>query len=192
MKREKKKNFKIGFMLILVLVIGFSGASMAADGLYGAKASVENRVYTLEEMLTYAIEDEYLAKAEYKEIMERFGEKRPFTNIIKAEDRHIQALTVLFEAQGLRLPKDTSNSHVIKVESLSDALKTGIQAEIDNIAMYETFLKQDLPQEVQRVFEQLKKASENHLKAFQRAEQGNGGNGFGKGGQGQGFGRRGR
>ena len=40
------------------------------------------------------------------------------------------------------------------------------QAEIDSIAMYESFLKTDLPEDVRDLFERLQQASENHLRAF--------------------------
>ena len=52
--------------------------------------------------------------------------------------------------------------------SIQNAFETGIQAEIDNIAMYEAFLENDLPDDVRAVFEELKKGSESHLQAFSR------------------------
>jgi hypothetical protein len=42
-----------------------------------------------------------------------------------------------------------------------------VQAEIDNIAMYESFLEKELPADVAGLFAELKRASENHLRAFQ-------------------------
>ena len=40
-------------------------------------------------MLTYAIQDEYLALAEYELIIEKYGSMRPFSNIINSEKTHI-------------------------------------------------------------------------------------------------------
>ncbi|MCK5008763.1 MAG: DUF2202 domain-containing protein [Spirochaetales bacterium] len=37
---------------------------------------------------------------------------------------------------------------------------------MDNIAMYESFLQEDLPEDVRDLFERLQQASENHLRAF--------------------------
>jgi rubrerythrin len=48
----------------------------------------------------------------------------------------------------------------------ASAIEAGRQAEIDNIAMYDRFLAQTLPADVRQVFEQLKAASQNHLRAF--------------------------
>lgn len=124
--------------------------------------------FTLEEMLIYAIQDEYLARAEYEEVINKFGENKPFTSIIKAEETHIELLTPLFEKYNISIPTDRAKDYVVVPETLEEALKVGVKAEIDNIAMYEKFLKQkDLPEDIKDVFMKLKNASENHLKAFQ-------------------------
>ena len=55
-------------------------------------------------MLTYAIQDEYLAKAEYAKITEALGNVRPFANIINAEQTHIVALENLLKTYGIAVP----------------------------------------------------------------------------------------
>ena len=136
---------------------------------FGAAALSEGKTYTVEEMLTYAIQDEYLARAEYKVIMDAFGEQRPFINIMKAEGGHVQRLLPLFTAYGVTVPEDTALEHTVKPESLQAAYEAGVTAELNNIAMYEAFLKQeDLPDDVRAVFEALTRASGNHLRAFEQ------------------------
>lgn len=154
-------TYFIGALLI-------STTTFASEVDYGAKGAETKDDYTLEEMLTYAIEDEHLARAEYEVIMEEFGIQKPFSNIIKAEERHIDMLLPLFDEYNITIPEDTSAGHVIVPESVTSALETGVQAEIDNINMYESFLEQDLEVDVREIFEYLKDASENHLKAFER------------------------
>ncbi len=44
----------------------------------------------------------------------------------------------------------------------------GVQAEIDNIAMYEKFMTYDLPENIYNVFEALKRGSDSHLLAFEK------------------------
>ena len=135
---------------------------------FGAAALSEGKTYTVEEMLTYAIRDEYLARAEYKVIMDAFGEQRPFINIMKAEGVHVQRLLPLFTAYGVTVPEDTALELTVKPDSLAAAYEAGVTAEVNNIAMYEAFLKQeDLPDDVRAVFEALTRASENHLRAFE-------------------------
>ena len=117
-------------------------------------------------MLTYAIQDEFLARAEYEVIMEKWGVMRPFSNIVQAEIRHADWVKELFESHGFSVPENAAADHVVIPDSLKEAFETGVQAEIDNIAMYDKFLALDLPDDVREVFERLKAGSENHLRAF--------------------------
>jgi hypothetical protein len=144
-----------------------NGASTAivTEG-YGATGAIADEDLILGEMLTYAIQDEYLAHAEYVYIIDTFGSAKPFSNIIKAEEQHIDALVPLFTEYGIEAPGDTGSDYAVAVSSLTEAYQAGEKAEIDNIAMYDEFLKQDLPDDVRAVFESLRKASENHLAAF--------------------------
>ncbi len=100
-------------------------------------------------------------------IIAEYGELRPFSNIIRAEENHISQLIPLFHQFGFEVPEDASNSFVVVPESLKNAFEIGIEAEIVNIAMYESFLEGDLPDDVRDVFEHLKAGSENHQRAFE-------------------------
>ncbi len=135
---------------------------------YGAASAAGEKAPSLERMLTLAIEDEYLARAEYRVIMQAFGSVRPFSNIIKAEERHIKMLEPLFKKYGFKAPADGAASHAVKPVSLRAALEAGVKAEEENIAMYARFLSGELPEEVKKIFGYLKSASENHLAAFRR------------------------
>ena len=134
---------------------------------YGSAGALDDTSLTLADMLTYAIQDEYLAYAEYDQILSDFGSVRPFTNIIRAESTHIEALLPLFAAYGITAPADEGADRAVSVTALTDAFQAGVTAEVNNIAMYETFLDQNLPDNVRTVFESLMRASENHLRAFQ-------------------------
>ena len=143
----------------------YSGILADTDG-YGSAGALTDEDLTLADMLTYAIQDEYLAHAEYVYIIDTFGSVRPFTNIIRAEEEHISQLIPLFTAYGIAVPEDTGNNYVAAVSSLTAAYQAGEAAEISNIAMYDAFLAQDLPDDVRFIFENLRNASENHLAAF--------------------------
>ena len=159
-------------MIALAATLAFAAfaamPTFAAEADYGAAAAKDAQNYTMAEMLTWAIQDEYLARAEYAQIMDTFAVDRPFSNIAKAEETHISLLTPLFETYGAALPDDEGDAHVVLPESLVQAYETGVTAEINNIAMYEAFLQHDLPQDVQDVFTVLRDASQNHLAAFER------------------------
>jgi hypothetical protein len=140
---------------------------------YGAEEALVDSEYTLEEMLTYAIQDEYLAQAEYAAIMEEYGQVSPFNNIIKAEESHISSLVVLFDDYDFAVPINDASDRVVLPDALEDSYGIGIEAEILNIEMYEKFLEQDLPDDVRVVFEELLAGSENHLKAFENKANSN-------------------
>jgi hypothetical protein len=161
-----KKLLKNIGILSLVLVIGLSGMSFADD--YGAAGAETKTEFSIEEMLNYGLEDEYLAKAEYELIIDHFDVSRPFTNILKAEENHIVALERLYEAYAIELPTVDPEEHTLLPASVDVAFETGVTAEIKNIEMYESFLEQDLPEDIRFTFEALKNASENHLEAFER------------------------
>ncbi len=141
--------------------------SPAEKGLLGAAAANQDKNLEIADMLRYALEDEYLARDTYTKIMAKFGEIRPFVNIRESENNHIAMLLPLFETYGLSLPEHESDQAPYG-GTLQEAYIAGVQAEIENIAMYERFLKEDLPEDVRNIFEKLLRASEKHLKAFER------------------------
>ncbi|MBN2299807.1 MAG: DUF2202 domain-containing protein [Acholeplasmataceae bacterium] len=169
----KKKFIMFSILGLIVASIAFVGFSVSATSDYatvddyGVYTVSEDGTYSIEEMLVSAIQDEYLAQATYAAIIEAYGEVRPFTKIILAEQTHIDLLLPLFEAYGIEVPVNDAAQYVVLPDSISSALATGVEAETLNIAMYEVFLNQvDLPNDVATVFEYLQAASENHLAAF--------------------------
>ena len=139
----------------------------------------ENGLYSLEDMLVYAMLDEIHAKQTYEAMIEVYGDMRPFTKIMEAEQTHIDLLLPLFETYQIELPE--SDYVAVVPDSIEEALAIGVQAEIANISLYEAFLSQDLPDDVRVVFEQLVNASNHHLDAFSKDRSGmNGGNRFQK------------
>jgi len=153
-------------VLVVALSLAAALVSFADTADFGAKGAEGKTDLSVEQMLTYAIQDEYLARAEYELIIEEYGSIRPFTNIMAAEERHIEWVTESFDDYGYRLPKDTADMYVVLPKDLESSFETGVQAEIDNIAMYESFLQTDLPEDVRDLFERLQRASENHLRSF--------------------------
>lgn len=129
--------------------------------------TTDPEVQNLESALTVLIQDEYKARAEYVALVEKFGEVSPFVNLIQAETQHIEALANQFDIYGFDVPADNGSEFAVVPNTLEEAYAIGVQAELANIALYEDFLKQDLPSNVERVFTNLMNASENHLSTFQ-------------------------
>ena len=157
-----------------LIALALLAAAYASEAALGAKAAALDPEPSIAEMLRYAIEDEYLARGEYELIMRKFGSMRPFSNIIKAEESHIAWLRDAYTAAALAPPRDESASQVIAPATLKESFQAGIQAEIDNIAMYDSFLSSTiagLPENaaIRALFVRLRDASKNHLSAFRQA-----------------------
>lgn len=135
---------------------------------YGAKGALNATSFTFNDMLIYAMEDEYLAQARYANIIKNLGEIPTFIRIQQAETRHIDALKTLFERYQIPVPEDHASQYVTTPENEKSAFAAGVQGEIENIGMYEKFLLYELPADVRTIFTQLRNASLNHLAAFRR------------------------
>ncbi len=125
------------------------------------------------EAMKEAIEDEYKARDVYIDVMKKFGEVRPFTNIERAEEMHIAMLEDLFKKYGLSVPEDemknTAEKIVSGINSVSEACKVGVQAEIENYDMYDRLFKQVDNKDIIAVFTALRDASQyRHLPAFKQ------------------------
>ena len=164
------KALALTLALAALPVLGLAQETAApAQEAFGAAAVEEGAAYTLEEMLNYTMQDEYLAKASYEAIQQAFGVNNPFANIMRAEITHQELLRPLFDTYGFAVPADTSADFVVLPATLQEAYETGVAVEIANIAMYEDFLsRDDLPQDVRDVFTALMNASQSHLAAFTR------------------------
>lgn len=136
------------------------------DNEYGAHGAIEQEEFTIEEMIVYAMQDELFARGEYEYIINELGAGRPFTNIIKAEKNHINMLRPYLKKYDIVIDEDLWKEELVYPTTIKEALDTCIDAEIYNIEMYEKFLKQDLPDDLRKTFDDLKKGSENHLESF--------------------------
>lgn len=150
-----------------------SGILLASIASLAPVSALEASDAELEKMFTVLINDEYKAQAEYEALIDEFGSVNPFARIVKAEARHIDALETLFDAYDFDIPEDNGEKYAVVPNSLEEAYAIGVEAEVANIKLYEDYLKLDLPEDVKRVFTNLMKASENHLRAFENAVDGN-------------------
>ena len=142
----------------------------------------------LEEILRDALEDERKAEATYAAVIEKFGEVRPFTNIIDAERRHSAAIERQMTRLGFAIPANHWEGKGEAPATLVEACSMAVEAEIENIALYDRLLPAIADDVVRQVLQNLQDASrDNHLPAFRRClerEDSGGGRGVGKTGQG--------
>lgn len=158
-----KINFQIPILsLSLFLAMVFAGAGFSASPLKPEE----------EQALKEAIADEYKARAFYQATIDRFGEIRPFSNIINAETRHAEMVANLFVQYGLPVPEDSYAGKVAAPESLLAACEAGVQSEIENKELYDRLLVNVSQPDIRLTLERLRDASQNnHLPAFQRCQR---------------------
>jgi hypothetical protein len=117
-----------------------------------------------------AIQDEYHAEAVYQGVLTDFGSVWPFVNIIRAEQTHAASLARLFTARGLPVPaRAWTLANVPRFTSLQAACGAAADAEVANVAVYDRYMNDALPDDVRLVFANNRAASlNNHLPAFNR------------------------
>lgn len=149
----------------------------------------------LQSVLLDALDDERKAEATYEAVIAKFGPVRPFINIIEAEQRHAGAIERQLHRLGFPIPENRWNGKVEAPVSLAAACEFAVQAEIENIALYDTLIPTISDPIVREVFQNLQAASrDNHLPAFRRClvRDGAGAGDGGGRGRGRGGGRQGR
>jgi hypothetical protein len=119
--------------------------------------------------LVAALDDEYMARATYAQVIADFGAVRPFINIVDSEGRHAEALISLFQDYGVPVPADTWPGRVARYTSLSEACKAAVAAEVENAELYDRLLAGTDKADILDVYRNLQEASqERHLSAFRR------------------------
>ncbi len=168
---------------VLILTLGACGGSSATSPTPSSTAMVTTPVggasYAppldagLLAILNADIQDEYRAEAIYRGVLLDFGaETRPFANIVVAEQWHAKSVAGLFSTRGLPVPASLwSPANVPRFTTLRAACAAAVQAEVENIALYDSQLGASLPNDVLQVIQSNRAASvNNHLPAFQRCE----------------------
>jgi len=117
-----------------------------------------------------ALEDERRTEAQYARFLREFGEISPFSRTVRAEARHAEFLEELLKSRSLPVPAAEDSARTEAAANLKDACATSVVAEKQNVAIYDRLLAAGpLPDDVKRVFEHNRWASqEHHLPAFER------------------------
>lgn len=135
------------------------------------------------EGILFMREEEKLARDVYLDLYDVYP-LRPFLNISKSEQAHMDAVLYLIETYGLEDPVGDNPRGVFQNEELrqmyhelietgsasrEDALKVGaLIEEVDIIDLQRELDNNVTNEDVRRVFTNLCRASENHLRAFVR------------------------
>lgn len=161
-------------------------SSAAYVGQTSAEAAASNPVQSA---LLAALDDEYKAEATYQAVLDKHGDVRPFSNIIRAEQRHQEMVKAEMDRRGWAYGPNPYTGKIKAPATLLEACQTGVEAEIENIALYDKLLPTIDDAAARDVLTRLQWASrENHLPAFERCVARGGTPGRGPGGGGGGGG----
>lgn len=138
-----------------------------ADGVKAAPADAATA-----DALRAALADERRAKAWYEAVMDRHGRVRPFSNIVRAEERHAELVARLMERYSVAIPEETVGTLPAVPETVTACCKTAAELERENIEMYDRLLAKIREPDVVAAFGRLRAVSlNNHLAAFERFAQ---------------------
>lgn len=130
--------------------------------------------------LLYMREEEKLARDVYSELYVKWN-LRPFSNISRSEQMHMNAILSLVNRYSLQDPVDVNGAGVFKDEilqnlyntlivegnkSVVDALEVGATIEEVDIVDLQKHLKETDNEDITFVYDNLMRGSRNHLRAF--------------------------
>ncbi len=114
--------------------------------------------------LNEAVLEEYGALNLYQSIIDQFGDVYPFSQIVQAEQQHVNVLTRQTEKYGVTVPANPGTNSGMTFTSLDEAFATAIAAEKADAALYDELKPGVTHTDLLRVFDNLKNASlNNHL-----------------------------
>ena len=144
--------------------------------------------------LTFSREEERMARDLYAALADKYDGARPFSMITNSEDRHFDAVGTLLQRYDVADPSAGKAAGTYAIPAIQDlydgwlaegktslegAYRVGVELEQRDIADLTKSIAADLPADVDTVFGQLLKGSQNHLAAYQRAVDGDLGTGPG-------------
>lgn len=165
---------------------GFFAATQAAPALPGS-TSTATADSALTAELTFARDEERMARDLYRALADKYDGALPFSRITLSEQQHFDAVGTLLTRYGTADPAEGKKAGTYadpKIQDLYDgwvadgqksldaAYDVGVALEKRDVADLKNTLAADLPADVKQVFTALLNASEHHLTAFEAAADG--------------------
>lgn len=145
----------------------------------GLKSTAQTPVATdqpIREALISAIDDERQAQAYYAAVLAKFGQVRPYTQLVKAEARHEEILVRYCEQNGIEVPANQWATPTVPLPAtLEEVRQQSLTREVKNVEMYDEFLKTIKTPALVTIFENLRSASlDHHIPALKGERMGKG------------------
>ncbi|CZE48547.1 hypothetical protein [Campylobacter geochelonis] len=120
------------------------------------------------EFLQAAIKDEQIAFATYANIVQKFGDIKPFSAIMQTQLKFIQELSYMIKKQGEE-PQEADISDIEEAKSIEEAYEIALVIERKTIRFYEKMISNVQNEEIKDLFYRLQASSYNdNLPAFRK------------------------
>ncbi len=120
------------------------------------------------ESLQRAILEEYGAQNLYQGVIDQFGPQIPFSQIVRAETQHVNALQRQADKYGVEIPANPGLTSPTTFSDLAAACAAGVEAEKVDAALYDQLKPSTTHSDILNVYNNLQSASLNkHLPQFQ-------------------------
>jgi hypothetical protein len=118
--------------------------------------------------LLEALDAEHYSYALYSQVIEDFGQVRPFIMIRQAEAMHIAHLLPIFEAFGAPAPENPHLGQVPRYGSFAEACQAAVKDETAQIERYARLMAATDEADILAVYQALQWGNQMHLRAFSR------------------------
>jgi hypothetical protein len=165
-----KKILGLALIVLILLFASFKFNEYQRNALFSSlddNTLLEGETTALKSMHDVLYQDEFNTRSTYEEIVDKFGSKLLYNNLIQAEAQHLKALERIYDRYQIEIPDSDAMTPYLP-DTLLETYSLGKEAEEANIALYEKYLDQDLPDDVRFMFERLMHASYHHLNAFEQ------------------------
>lgn len=124
----------------------------------------------LHQGLRLALYDGYAARAFYSKMVEAFGPRAPFVDIVKSEEKRTATLSTLARRFGVPLPLDPFPLETALAPDWRTNCERAVSGEVERARLYESLLTEIAEPEIRRTLRRLQaNAVERHLPTLRRA-----------------------
>jgi hypothetical protein len=121
-----------------------------------------------EQALQDAILEEYGALNLYQAVIDQFGNVYPFSQIVRAEQQHVNALVRQATKYGVEAPANPDLSSPVSFTTTAEACQAGVEAEKADAALYDDLKAVTTHSDLTSVYTRLQNISLNtHLPVFE-------------------------
>jgi hypothetical protein len=147
---------------------GRGGANQGAGVTGSGVVSVTPLSSAEKDALSQAILEEYGAYNLYTNVISQLGNVYPFSQIVRAEQQHINALSRQAVKYGVAIPANPGLTNAPSFSTLAEACQAGADAEIADAALYGQLKPDVTHSDILQVFNNLQNASlTSHLPLFE-------------------------